>query len=62
MEDGRVVRGRERSEAILVFFRTTDVGRKAPTGKATEAENSESGTEQECPRGECVCGCGLYGS
>ena len=39
-----------------------DMGRKVPTERATEAESSESGTEQECPRGECVCGCGLYGS
>ena len=46
------------SEAILEFLRTTDVGRKVPVEKA-ETESSESGTEQECPRGECVCGlCG----
>ena len=44
------------SEAILEFLGPTDVGRKVPTEKATEAESSESGTEQECPRGECVCG------
>jgi len=44
------------SEAILEVLRTTEVGRKVPTEKATEAEGSESGTEQECPRGECVCG------
>jgi len=43
---------------LLEFLRTTDVGRKAPVEKA-ETESSESGTEQECPRGECVCGlCG----
>jgi len=39
------------SEAILEFLRTTDVGRKVPTEKPTEAESSESGTDQECPRG-----------
>jgi len=43
----------------LEFLRTTDVGRKVPTEKATEARSSELGTEQECPRGKCVCGlCG----
>jgi len=46
------------SEAILEFLRTTDVGRKVPVEKA-ETESTESGAEQECPRGECVCGlCG----
>ena len=55
MEDGGTVRGRE---TILQFLRTTDVGRKVPVEKA-ETESSESGEEQECPRGECVCGlCG----
>jgi len=48
--------GERCSEAILEFRRKTDVGRKVPTEKATEAESSESGTEQECPRHECVCG------
>ena len=35
------------SEAILMFLRTTDVGRKVPVAKA-ETESSESGAEQEC--------------
>ena len=44
------------SEAILEFLWTTDVGRKVPMEKA-ETESTESGAEQECPRGECgVCG------
>jgi len=42
-------------EAILEFLRTTDVGRKVPVEKA-ETESSKSGAEQECPRGERVCG------
>jgi len=51
-------RGRGVQRAILKFFRTTDVGRKVPVEKA-ETESTESGAEQECPRGECVCGlCG----
>ena len=44
--------------AILEFLWTTDVGRKVPMEKP-EAESTEPGAEQECPRGECVCGlCG----
>ena len=46
------------SEAILEFLRTTDVGRKGPVEKA-ETERIESRAEQECPRGEYICGlCG----
>ena len=43
------------SEAILEFLRTTDVGREDPVEKA-EAESNDPGAEQECPRGECICG------
>jgi len=49
---------REVQRGILEFLRTTDVGRKAPVEDA-ETESTESGAEQECPWGECVCGlCG----
>jgi len=41
-----------RTEAILESLRTTDVGWKVQTEKATEEESSESWAEQESPRGE----------
>jgi len=41
------------NEAILEFLQTTGVGRNVPVEMA-ETESTESGAEQECPRGECI--------